>query len=88
VAGVAYIIELALRAYIFLIFAWVLGSWLPNLRYQQWYRWVSSVVEPYIELFRPLRLQYGGVDLTPMAAVFAIYLFRMLLLAVVARGGY
>ncbi|MDQ3024807.1 MAG: YggT family protein [bacterium] len=87
-AGVSYALVSALKIYEFFILAWVLGSWLPQARNQQWYRWISSVVEPYVELFRPLKLNYSGIDLSPMVAMLAIELFRWLIIMVAARGSY
>lgn len=79
------VLALAIDFYMLLIFVWVLGSWFPQWRSQDWYRAIAQVVEPYINLFRGLRLQAGMVDLTAMAAMFVLILFREVLLA--AAGG-
>jgi YggT family protein len=65
--------------YILLIFVWTLGSWVPEWRYQEWYRTLSRIVEPYVNLFRGLRLQAGALDLTAMIAVLVLYLLKFAL---------
>ena len=87
-AGVAHALDLALEFYELLIFAWALGSWMPHWRYQEWYRTLNSIVQPYIAVFYPLRLNFGGIDLTPMVAFFAIELFRHALEYAVGLGGH
>jgi len=89
VAGVAGALDLALKLYEYVILAWVLGSWMPQARYQSWYRSLSSIVVPYISVFTPLRLNYNGIDFSAMVAVFALQLFRMALeYAAGLQGGY
>jgi YggT family protein len=85
---VVLLVTKAIQLYIMLIFVWTLGSWFPQWRYQPWFKLINDVVEPYIRLFRSLPLRVGMLDLTPMAAVFALILFQQLLLAVISGGGY
>ncbi|MBN2082053.1 YggT family protein [bacterium] len=59
----------ALRAYVLLIFVYVLGSWFPQWRQQAWYRLISDLVQPYLQLFSKLPLRVGMLDLTPMLAL-------------------
>ena len=82
----AMIINLLLKAYILLIFVWVLASWFPQWRYQGWFRTVDNLVRPYMDLFRGLPLRVGMIDLTPMAAIFVVYLFQYLFLTAVQGG--
>ena len=78
-------IHLVFRAYMMLVFVWVLGSWFPQWRHQQWFRTVESVVRPYVDLFKFLPLQIGMMDLRPMAAIFVLMIF-MQMLESLARG--
>lgn len=84
---VAIVLAQAVQFYMLLIFVWVLGSWFPQWRGQEWYRFVASMVEPYVNLFRGLRLQFGMVDLSAMASMLVLVLFRHMLLAA-AGGGF
>jgi len=79
------LIQLLIQGYILLIFIWVLGSWIEKLRYQSWYRMVDRLVRPYMDLFKSLPLRAGMLDLTPMAAIFVLWIFQELLMA--AAGG-
>jgi uncharacterized protein YggT (Ycf19 family) len=76
------IVAYAIRAYELLIMVWVFGSWLPQLRYQAWYRLVGDAVQPYLNLFRalPLRVQMGAgaMDLTPIVALLVLAGFERL----------
>lgn len=81
---IALFVYYALYAYILLIFVWVMGSWVPQWRYQRWYQLVEEIVKPYMNLFRPLPLRIGMMDLTPMAAILVLYLFQRL---VMTAGG-
>ena len=84
---IASLVYWAVQAYILLIFVWVLGSWFPQWRYQSWFRFVNDVVEPYINLFKPLPLRIGMLDLTPMVAIMVLWLFQTLLQKIMLGGG-
>ena len=71
---------LLFRAYILLVIVWVLGSWFPQWRYQAWYKAIDGIVRPYVDLFKGLPLRIGMMDLSPMIAIFVLYLFQSLLL--------
>jgi uncharacterized protein YggT (Ycf19 family) len=47
---------------------------------------VDNLVRPYIELFRGLPLRFGMMDLTPMVAIFVIYLFQLLFVTAMHGG--
>ncbi len=63
------VLQGAIELYILLIIVWSLGSFNPSWRYNSLYRAVEGMVEPYIALFRGMRLQVGMFDLSPMLAV-------------------
>jgi uncharacterized protein YggT (Ycf19 family) len=85
VAGVAHGLLFALRCYEFLVFVWAVGSWIPGIRYQSWYRPISDIVQPYVALFRTLGLVYNNIDFTPMVAV--LFLEFVAFLISFALGG-
>ncbi len=68
-----------------LVFVWVLGSWFPQWRYQAWFRTVDNLVRPYVDLFKPLPLTIGMMDLRPMAAIFVLVIFMRMLETMVGR---
>ena len=72
--------------YVLVIFAYILTSWirLPySLNAVQ--RFLQDVCEPYLRLFRRVIPPLGPLDLSPIAAVFALYLLGMLVNALIGR---
>jgi len=61
--------------YILLIFAYVLSSWIrmPDAL-RPLVRFLHDVCEPYLRLFRRVLPPLGPVDLSPIVAVFVLYL--------------
>ena len=75
---IALFVYYALQVYILLIFVWVIGTWVPQWRYQRWYQIVDEIVAPYMNLFRSLPLRSGTLDFTPLVAVLVLILFQSL----------
>jgi YggT family protein len=46
----------------------ILLSWVPHNYYHPLVRLLKTVTEPYLNLFRQLPLQYGGIDFSPILA--------------------
>ena len=95
-AGVAIVVLLAdsidsakrfvtvfIAVYILLIFAYIITSWI-RLPYSPWLsriqRFLYDVCEPYLRLFRRVLPPLGPLDMSPIIAVFALWLIRYLLL--------
>jgi YggT family protein len=61
--------------YILLIFAYVLSSWIRvPYSVQPLVRFLHDVCEPYLRLFRRILPPLGPVDVSPIVAVFALYI--------------
>ena len=82
----AFILLKLIDFYILLVFVWVFSSWFPQWRYSEWMRAIGRMVEPFVNLFRGLGLRSGQFDLSPMAAMLTLQLFRMLVGAVGSGG--
>jgi YggT family protein len=70
--------------YILLVFAYVLTSWIrlpysPTLNRIQ--RFLYDVCDPYLRLFRRILPPIGGLDLSPIVAVFVLVILQRLLTA-------
>jgi YggT family protein len=62
--------------YTLVIFAYIITSWVrlpysPTLNRIQ--RFLFDVCEPYLRLFRSILPSMGGLDLSPMIAIFALW---------------
>src|ERR687885_891976 len=63
--------------YVLLIIAYILTSWV-RLPYSPWLRriqdFLRDVCEPYLRLFRRVLPAFGPLDLSPVVAIFALFL--------------
>jgi YggT family protein len=71
-----HFIDIFLWVYVLLIFVYVLTSWV-RLPYSIWVRRISDflrdVCEPYLRLFRRILPPLGPLDLSPVVAIFALF---------------
>jgi YggT family protein len=72
-------IDVFIYVYVLLIFVYVLTSWV-RLPYSPWVRRISDflrdVCEPYLRLFRRVLPPLGPLDLSPVVAIFALFLLK------------
>jgi YggT family protein len=70
-------IDVFIYVYVLLIFVYVLTSWV-RLPYSVWVRrvvdFLRDVCEPYLRLFRRILPPLGPLDLSPVVAIFALFL--------------
>jgi YggT family protein len=79
-------VEVFTSVYALVLIVYVLLSWfrLPSsLGTMQ--RFLYDVCEPYLRLWRRLPLQFGGFDLSPMVAIFAVYFIGRLVNTVLGQ---
>jgi YggT family protein len=68
-----------LQIYFVLIIIRVLLSWFPTIDwYNQPFSALSQLVDPYLNLFRRIIPPIGGLDLSPILAIFALQLVSQL----------
>jgi YggT family protein len=83
-------VNLVFQVYIFLVVARVLISWVGPDPYHPIVRFLCRATDPVLDrLRRLLPLEFGGVDLTPLALLLALYVVKDLLLNLIvqlARG--
>jgi YggT family protein len=76
VSSAQHFIDIFLWVYVLLIFVYVLTSWV-RLPYPIWVRRISDflrdVCEPYLRLFRRILPPLGPLDLSPVVAIFALF---------------
>ncbi|MFB5189766.1 YggT family protein [Alicyclobacillus fastidiosus] len=64
------ILSYLFQIYSYMMIAWILMSWIPNLRYSQFGRFLGKLVDPYFSIFRRFIPPLGGIDLSPIVAFF------------------
>ncbi|MFP4286819.1 MAG: YggT family protein [Candidatus Izemoplasmataceae bacterium] len=69
------IIYYILRIYLYILVAYVLLSWIPELRSTRFYQILHQITEPYMRLFRGL-IVIGYFDFTPIIG-FMLYGFGL-----------
>jgi YggT family protein len=74
--------------YVLLIFVYILASWV-RLPYSPWLRriqdFLRDVCEPYLRVFRRLLPSFGPLDLSPVIAIFFLFLLMRVVDALFAR---
>jgi YggT family protein len=74
--------------YVLLIFVYVLSSWV-RLPYSPWLRriqdFLRDVCEPYLRLFRRVLPSFGPLDISPVVAIFFLFLLMRVVDAIFNR---
>jgi YggT family protein len=74
--------------YVLIIFVYILTSWI-RLPYSPWLnriqRFLYDVCEPYLRLFRRVLPPLGPLDLSPIVAIFSLYLILRVVNALLGR---
>lgn len=83
----------ALQFYLVLLIIRILLSWFPNVNwYNPPFSILSQLTDPYLNLFRSMIPPLGGLDFSPMLAIFLLNPVLSTLLNTVSRqiayGGY
>jgi YggT family protein len=79
-------VSLLFQVYIFIVVARVLMSWVGPAPDNPAVRFLCQLTDPLLDrLRRLLPLQFGGIDLTPLALLFALYMVKDLLLNLIAQ---
>jgi YggT family protein len=75
-------VSVFIYVYTLLILAYIVTSWV-RLPYSPWLnrvqRFLYDVCEPYLRLFRRVMPPLGPIDVSPIVAIFALYLIRYVL---------
>lgn len=68
-----------IHGYAFLLFIWVLLSWIPDLRFSKLYRFLDRIFVPFLEPFKRVIPPINGIDISPILALFTLQLITSLL---------
>ena len=70
--------------YFYLILIRCILSWVPNINpNKQPFALIYGSTDWYLDLFRKIIPPFGGIDFSPIAAVFALSLIQMILIRVI-----
>jgi len=84
--SLSQLVNLVFQVCIFLVVARALISWVGPAPYHPLVRFLCRATDPVLDrLRRLLPLQFGGIDLTPVALLLALYLLKDLLLNLIAQ---
>ena len=67
------------QAYSFLMFVWVLLSWLPDMQRTRFYRFLEKLFVPFLEPFRRIIPPINGIDISPLIGFFVLQMLTSLL---------
>jgi YggT family protein len=69
-----------IHIYIVILIIRILLSWFPNINwFDPPFSVLSQLTDPYLNLFRSLIPPFGGIDLSPMLAFFALQILQQLI---------
>jgi YggT family protein len=69
-----------LNIYLLLIFVRILLSWFQTAGWaQQAMSFLSPITDPYLNIFRSIIPPLGGIDLSPILAIFSLQIIASLL---------
>ena len=83
-------VEVFTLVYFLLIFAYILMSWI-RIPYSIWgnriQRFLYDVVEPYLRIFRRFIPPLGPLDISPIVAIFVLWIVSGLVIRVLGSFG-
>ncbi|MCL2923609.1 MAG: YggT family protein [Trichodesmium sp. MAG_R04] len=66
-------LETFVKIYLVLMFIRILLSWFPNVNwYDPPFSVLSQLTDPYLNIFRSIIPPLGGIDFSPIIAIFAL----------------
>ena len=88
ISSIGNFVDVFILVYILLIFAYILTSWI-RMPYSPWLnriqRFLYDVCEPYLRIFRRILPPLGPIDLSPIVAIFSLYIIRAVLMTILDR---
>lgn len=66
------IIDIMFQVYFILLFARILGSWIPEFQNHRIMQFIAFYTDPYLNLFRRIIPPLGMIDISPIVAFLAL----------------
>ena len=80
-------INVAFYVYTWLIFIRIILSWVKHNPHHPIIRFIYEITEPVLSVFRRIIPPLGAIDLSPIAAFFALEILRQILVSVLRSIG-
>jgi YggT family protein len=88
ISSIQNFVHVFILVYVLILFAYILLSWV-KLPYSPWLnrlqRFLFDVSEPYLRIFRRLLPSFGGLDLSPMIAIFSLFIVDLVIQSILDR---
>jgi YggT family protein len=88
ISSVQNFVHVFILVYVLIIFAYIITSWV-RLPYSPWLnriqRFLYDVCEPYLRIFRRLLPSFGPLDLSPIIAVFSLFILDFVIQSILDR---
>jgi YggT family protein len=88
ISSIGNFVDVFISVYILLIFAYILSSWI-RMPYSPWLnriqRFLYDVCEPYLRIFRRILPPLGPLDLSPIIAIFSLFLIDRVIQSILER---
>jgi YggT family protein len=87
-ASLQRFVSVFVGVYVLLILAYIIASWFPpgaSATMERVRRFLMDVCEPYLRLFRRVIPPVGPLDLSPIIAVFALYIAERIVNTIIGR---
>jgi YggT family protein len=81
---VIYFINIIFQVYTIMLFARILGSWVPQLSQYRFMQFIGYYTDPYLNLFRRIIPPLGMFDLSPIVAFLCLSFFQNILISFLA----
>jgi len=86
--SVAKIADIALTLYMYMIIGSALLSWVNPDPYNPIVRFLHRATDPVLDKIRGKMPNMGGIDLSPLAVILAIYFLQNFIVRSIAEIGY
>ena len=77
------IINIIFQIYTLMLFARILGSWLPQLTEYRFFQFICFYTDPYLNFFRRFIPPLGMIDFSPIVAFLCLNFMQNILLNVI-----
>jgi YggT family protein len=88
ISSIQNFVHVFILVYFLILFAYILLSWV-RLPYSPWLnrlqRFLFDVSEPYLRIFRRLLPSFGPLDLSPMIAIFTLFILDLVIQSILDR---